>query len=80
MRCSQTVKGRKQLSAELGRPIGDVPWDRFENQLQLIENSDARIVCLADPDYPSYLLDISRPPPLLFSRGVTGISMTSSPR
>ncbi len=65
----QSEKGRKQLSAGLGRPIGDIPWDKFDAQLQLIETSSAKVVCIADPDYPAYLKEISRPPPVLFYRG-----------
>jgi DNA processing protein len=65
----QSEKGLKRLSAELGRPVGNIPWDEFEAQLQLIEASGTGVVCIADPDYPAYLMDINRPPPVLFYRG-----------
>ena len=65
----QAEKGRRGLSAELGKPIGDIPWDKFETQLGLIETSGAGVVCIADPNYPAYLREISPPPPVLFFRG-----------
>jgi DNA processing protein len=65
----QSVEGRRDLSAKLGRPVGEIPWDKFEAQLRLIEKSGAGVTCLADPDYPAYLKEINRPPPVLFCRG-----------
>jgi DNA processing protein len=65
----QTKKGRQHLSAQLGRAIGDIPWDRFDAQLQAIGNSGTGVVSIADPDFPSYLKEINNPPLILFYRG-----------
>jgi len=65
----KSAVGRSELSALLGRRIGDVPWTFFHRQIEAIEQAQISVLCLADAEYPQYLRDIRVPPPLLFYRG-----------
>lgn len=65
----QTTGGRRELSMLLDRPLGEIPWDIFQNQLEAIENTQTNVLCLADDQYPRYLRDIRMAPPLIFYRG-----------
>ncbi len=61
--------GRRELSVVLERSVGEISWDAFERRVREIEESETKVVCIADPDYPQYMRDINQPPPLLYHRG-----------
>lgn len=65
----RTAAGRKELSFAIGKPIGDVPWDEFEHQLDAIRAHEAGVVTFRDSRYPAYLRNIPKSPPILFYKG-----------
>jgi len=68
----RTPEGRKALSFVLRKPVGDIPWRRFDEQVETIERYGVRAVTFLDAEYPPYLRDIPQSPPILFSRGDLG--------
>lgn len=53
---------------------GTGAWDRqTEDQILRLYQAGVEIRCLLDNDYPSRLLDLRDPPPLLYSRGDFGL-------
>lgn len=46
-----------------------VSWKEAEEQLELLERNQVRIVTFQDQDYPQNLLSIYDPPPFLFAKG-----------
>ncbi len=68
-RSLRSDRGRRELSFTIGRPIGKVPWGRFEAQLALMKRLAVHAVTFFDRHYPLYLRDIPRSPPILFYRG-----------
>lgn len=44
-------------------------WQQIEKDLEWLEANQARVITLADEEYPSLLKEISDPPPLLFVLG-----------
>jgi DNA processing protein len=65
----KTTRGRRKLSMLLDKPLGEIPWDFFQHQLEAIENAQINVLCLADEEYPQYLRDIRTAPPVIFYRG-----------
>ena len=61
--------GRERVSQLLGKTIGPVRWEAFDEQLATIERTGAQAVCLWDDGYPDYLHHVAQPPPVLFYRG-----------
>lgn len=61
--------GREELSSLLGRAIPPVDWRAFSLQLDAMERTGATAIAFYDEVYPSYLLHISEPPPLLIVQG-----------
>jgi DNA processing protein len=82
----QTPEGRRSISFVLRKPVGDIPWTRFDAQVEAIQRYGARVVTFLDAEYPPYLRDIPQSPPILFSRGDTdclsnrGIAIVGSRR
>lgn len=68
----KSARGRKRLSDELGKPLGEVRWGRFEWQIKEVGRTGADAVCLWDDEYPDYLRHVSQPPPVLFYKGDFG--------
>ena len=68
----QTQSGRKTLSFALRKPVGDIPWTLFDEQIEAIRRFGVGVVTFFDDGYPSYLRDIPQSPPILFSRGDIG--------
>jgi len=50
-------------------------WDWVERELGLMEKAGARLITLADPDYPARLKEIPDPPFFLYARG--GLCLSS---
>ncbi len=65
----QTQDGRRSLSFVLRKPVGDIPWALFDEQIEAIQRLGAGVVTFLDDGYPPYLRDIEQSPPILFSRG-----------
>ncbi len=65
----QTAEGRRKLSFAIRRPVGDVPWDRFDAQIEAIERLGAGVVTHLDSRYPRILREIAESPAILFFRG-----------
>jgi DNA processing protein len=65
----QTADGRRKLSFAIRRPVGDVPWDRFDAQIEAIDRLGAGVVTHLDACYPRVLRDIGESPAILFYRG-----------
>jgi DNA processing protein len=82
----QTEKGRRDLSFTLRKPVGEIPWGRFEAQLRAIERGGVSVVTHLDDGYPSYLRDVPEAPAILFYRGdgvgfsVRGVAIVGSRR
>jgi DNA processing protein len=65
----QTAEGRRNLSFAIRRPVGEVPWDRFDAQIESIERLGAGVVTHLDAEYPAFLREIPESPAILFFRG-----------
>jgi DNA processing protein len=64
-----TPAGRRQLSLELGRPVGEYDRPGFDAQLEAVDRSGAAAVSWWDTQYPEPLRTIAQPPALLFYKG-----------
>ncbi len=65
----QTSRGRRELSLILRKPVAEVPWKAFDEQIEAIGGGAAGVVTFLDSRYPSYFLDIPLSPAILFYRG-----------
>jgi DNA processing protein len=64
--------GRDALAHLIGKPIGEVPWDVFDRQVEAITECGIGVITFFDAEYPSYLRDIAKAPPILFFKGDLG--------
>ncbi|MEE9270107.1 MAG: DNA-processing protein DprA [Candidatus Krumholzibacteria bacterium] len=65
----RSESGRRDLSIAIGRPVGEVAWERFDAQRAAMSRHGVRAVTFFDDDYPLYLRRIPKAPPILFYRG-----------
>jgi DNA processing protein len=68
--------GRRCLSSEVGKPVGEVDEAAYEDQLRDMDRCGARAVSWWDVDYPEALRAIPQPPGLLFYKGDIGVVST----
>lgn len=65
----ESTGGRKQLSEEVGRAVGEFDRSAFDTQLCELDRTGAAAVCWWDVEYPESLRSIPEPPALLFYKG-----------
>ena len=65
----KTERGRLDLSYVLRKPVGEISWRRFDDQLRAIERAGAGVLTHLDQGYPAFLRDIPEAPPILFFHG-----------
>jgi DNA processing protein len=65
----KSESGREHISNLLDKPIGEVQWDLFDDQVASMDRVGAEAVCAWDDAYPDYLRYITNPPPIVYHRG-----------
>ncbi len=61
--------GRERLSNLLDKPLGEVQWSEYHEQLRAMERVGVDAVCVWDDGYPDYLHYIAQAPPVVYYKG-----------